>query len=148
MHLCIFYFLIIYLFIYFLLLLLFFYFLYGDYLFAFIFQEFEILFKDIGGFEGLYRKMIACDIPTAVHLMWIPLSELKLRQQFSVILRFPRRFLTDQWNSEAALNARSWFFDTIKDTTDDLMTVIGFPVMELLVLLLNRVSLSSKLAIC
>ncbi|KAI5398282.1 probable inactive ATP-dependent zinc metalloprotease FTSHI 5, chloroplastic [Lathyrus oleraceus] len=109
-------------------------------------KEFEILFKDIGGFEGLYRKMIACDIPTAVHLMWIPLSELKLRQQFSVILRFPRRFLTDQWNSEAALNARSWFFDTIKDTTDDLMTVIGFPVMELLVLLLNRVRVKLGMA--
>lgn len=136
MHLCIFYFLIFN----------FFDFLYGAYLFTFLFQEFEILFKDIGGFDGLYRKMVACGIPTADHLTWIPLSELKLRQQFSVILRLPRRFLSDQWNSEAALIARSSFFDSIKETADDIMTVIGFPVVELL--LPNSVSLSSKLAIC
>ncbi|KAL5068596.1 hypothetical protein RYX36_019483 [Vicia faba] len=104
-------------------------------------KEFEILFKDIGGFDGLYRKMIACDIPTTVHLMWIPLSELKLHQQFSVILRLPRRFLSDQWNSEAALNARSWFFDSIKETADDIMMVIGFPVVELILPNMVRVKL-------
>jgi len=135
MHLCIFF--------YFLFILNF---LYGDYLFAFIFQEFEMLFEDIGGFDVLYREMLACGIPTAVRLMWIPLSELSVRQQISVILGFPLRFLSDQWNSETVLTTANLIFDNIKEMTDDIMTVIGFPIMEYI--LPDPVSLSPKLAIC
>jgi hypothetical protein len=53
----------------------------------FLFQEFEILYEDFGGFDGLYMKMLASGIPTSVHLMWIPLSELDLGQQFLMALR-------------------------------------------------------------
>lgn len=135
MHLCIFF--------YFLFILNF---LYGDYLFAFIFQEFERLFEYIGGFDVLYRKMLACGIPTAVHLMWIPLSELSVHQRISVILRFPLRFLSGRWNSETVLTTTNLIFDNIKEMTDDIMTVIGFPIVEYI--LPNPVSLSPKLAIC
>ncbi|KAH9771397.1 putative inactive ATP-dependent zinc metalloprotease FTSHI 5 [Citrus sinensis] len=31
-------------------------------------KEFEVLFEDFGGFDELYMKMLACGIPTAVHV--------------------------------------------------------------------------------
>lgn len=93
-------------------------------------KEFERLFEYIGGFDVLYRKMLACGIPTAVHLMWIPLSELSVRQRISVILRFPLRFLSGRWNSETVLTTTNLIFDNIKEMTDDIMTVIGFPIVE------------------
>lgn len=104
-----------------------------------------MLFEDIGGFDALYRKMVACGIPTAVHLMWIPLSELSVRQRISVILRFPLRFWSGQC-SETVLTTRNLIFDNIKKMTDDIMTVIGFPIVEYI--LPDPVSLSPKLAIC
>ncbi|KAI3980697.1 hypothetical protein MKX01_025262 [Papaver californicum] len=48
-------------------------------------QEYETLFEDFGGFDGLYLKLLASGVPTAVQLMWIPLTELDLRQQFLLI---------------------------------------------------------------
>ncbi|KAJ1409365.1 P-loop containing nucleoside triphosphate hydrolase [Sesbania bispinosa] len=96
-------------------------------------KEFEMLFKDIGGFDGLYMKMLACGIPTAVQLMWIPFSELDIRQQFLVTLRVFHRFLRGLWNSGVVSNARNWIFKKIKDTTDDIMVVIVFPIVEFLI---------------
>ncbi|XP_057426708.1 probable inactive ATP-dependent zinc metalloprotease FTSHI 5, chloroplastic [Lotus japonicus] len=96
-------------------------------------KEFEMLFEDIGGFNGLYMKMLACDIPTTVQLMWIPFSELDLRQQFLVTLRVSRWFLSGLWNSGVVTYGRNWIFKKIKDTTDDIMTVIVFPIVEFLI---------------
>ncbi|KAK7344160.1 hypothetical protein VNO77_13483 [Canavalia gladiata] len=96
-------------------------------------KEFEMLFEDFGGFDGLYMKMLACRIPTTVHLMWIPFSDLNIRQQFLLILRVPSRILHGLWNSGIAKNARNWIFKKIKDTADDIMMVIVFPIVELLV---------------
>lgn len=123
-----------------------FYFLHDDHLHALFFQEFEMLFEDIGGFNGLYMKMLACDIPTTVQLMWIPFSELDLRQQFLVTLRVSRWFLSGLWNSGVVTYGRNWIFKKIKDTTDDIMTVIVFPIVEFLIP--YPVSLSSEHAIC
>ncbi|XP_045809012.1 probable inactive ATP-dependent zinc metalloprotease FTSHI 5, chloroplastic [Trifolium pratense] len=92
-------------------------------------KEFEILFEDIGGFDGLYRKMLARGIPTAVHLMWIPFSELNLHQLFSVVLSSPRRFLRDPRIYEAVLNARDLIVDSIKETIEDMMVIV-FPIAE------------------
>lgn len=50
-------------------------------------KEYEILFEEFGGFDGLYFKMIASGVPTAVQLMWIPLSELNIYQQTLLIAR-------------------------------------------------------------
>eukprot|EP00256_Glycine_max_P040042 XP_006589200.1 probable inactive ATP-dependent zinc metalloprotease FTSHI 5, chloroplastic isoform X1 [Glycine max] len=96
-------------------------------------KEYEMLFEDLGGFDGLYMKMLACGIPTAVHLMWIPFSELNIRQQFLLILRVSHGILSGLWNSGVVTNARNWIFKNIKDTTDDIMVVIVFPTVELLV---------------
>ncbi|XP_020223283.1 probable inactive ATP-dependent zinc metalloprotease FTSHI 5, chloroplastic isoform X2 [Cajanus cajan] len=96
-------------------------------------KEFEILFEDLGGFDGLYMKMLACDIPTTVHLMWIPFSELSIRQQFLLTLRVFHGILSGLWNSGVVMYARNWIFKNIKDTTDDIMVVIVFPIVEFLV---------------
>ncbi|TKY52101.1 ATP-dependent zinc metalloprotease FtsH 3 [Spatholobus suberectus] len=96
-------------------------------------KEFEMLFEDLGGFDGLYMKMLACGIPTAVHLMWIPFSELNIRQQFLLILRVSHGILSGLWNSGVVTYARNWTFKKIKDTTDDIMVMIVFPIVEFLV---------------
>ncbi|KAK7277800.1 hypothetical protein RJT34_22817 [Clitoria ternatea] len=96
-------------------------------------KEFELLFEDYGGFDGLYMKMLACGIPTAVHLMWIPFSELDIRQQFLLILRVSRGCLSGLWNSGVVINARKWIYKKVKDTTDDIMVLIVFPIVEFLV---------------
>ncbi|OIW13804.1 hypothetical protein TanjilG_31693 [Lupinus angustifolius] len=96
-------------------------------------KEFEMLFEDLGGFDGLYMKMLACGIPTAVHLMWIPLSELDIRQQFLLILRVSYCFSRWLWNSWAVTYARNWIFKKVKNITDDIMVVIVFPIVEFIV---------------
>jgi len=101
--------------------------------YAFFFQEFEMLFEDLGGFDGLYMKMLACGIPTAVHLMWIPFSELNIRQQFLLILRVSHGIFSGLWNSAVVTKAKNWIFTRIRDTTDDIMVVIVFPIVEFLV---------------
>ncbi|CAJ1976266.1 unnamed protein product [Sphenostylis stenocarpa] len=95
--------------------------------------EFEMLFDDLGGFDGLYMKMLACGIPTAVHLMWIPLSELSIRQQFLLIFRVSQGILSGLWNTGVVTNAKNRIFTEIKDTTDDIMVVIVFPIVEFLI---------------
>ena len=71
---------------------------------ASIFQEYEMIFDKFGGFDGLYMKMLASDIPTTVHLMWIPFSELDIRQQFLLTLRLSQLFLSSLWNSAKVLH--------------------------------------------
>ncbi|KAH6792607.1 FtsH extracellular protease family [Perilla frutescens var. hirtella] len=93
-------------------------------------KEFDMQFEDFGGFDALYLRMLAARIPTAVQLMWIPLSELDISQQFLLIVRmrlgmaWPEYsdvsvsstwYLT--WQSEAEANFRSrktdefqWYF--------------------------------------
>jgi len=92
-----------------------------------------MLFEDLGGFDGLYMKMLACGIPTAVHLMWIPFSELNIRQQFLLILRVSHGIFSGLWNSAVVTKAKNWIFTRIRDTTDDIMVVIVFPIVEFLV---------------
>ncbi|XP_068666932.1 probable inactive ATP-dependent zinc metalloprotease FTSHI 5, chloroplastic isoform X2 [Aristolochia californica] len=96
-------------------------------------QEFDLLFEDFGGFDGLYLKMLASCIPTAVQLMWIPLSELDIRQQFLFVMRLTYRSLAGLWNSMIVSYVRERAFKRIKNTTDDIMMMIVFPVVEFLI---------------
>ncbi|KAK1292649.1 hypothetical protein QJS10_CPB17g01142 [Acorus calamus] len=96
-------------------------------------KEFDILFEDFGGFDGLYMKMIASGIPTIVQLMWIPLSELDIRQQFLLVTRLSYQCIVGFWNSWLVSYARSWAFMKIRNTTDDIMIVIGFPIVEFII---------------
>lgn len=96
-------------------------------------QEFEILFEDFGGFDGLYLKMLAAGIPTAVHLMWIPFSELDIRQQLLLTLRLSNNCLIGLWKTRPVSYVREWIFEKIRNVNDDIMTVIVFPLVELLI---------------
>lgn len=92
-----------------------------------------MLFANFGGFDGLYMKMLACGIPTTVHLMWIPFSELDIRQQFLLTLQLSHRLLSGLWNSGIVLYARNWVFKKIKNITDDILMMIIFPIVEFLI---------------
>ena len=95
-------------------------------------QEYEMLFEEFGGFDGLYMKMIACGIPTAVHLMWIPLSELDLRQQFLLTARLSHQCFNAFWKTTIVSYARNWVMQKFKNINDDIMITIVFPVVELI----------------
>lgn len=92
-----------------------------------------MLYEDFGGFDGLYMKMLANNIPTAVHLMWIPLSELNLYQQFLLIFRLSRQCLTYLWKTRVVSYGKNWVFRKIKNINDDIMMVIVFPMVEFIV---------------
>ncbi|KAJ0972598.1 hypothetical protein J5N97_020557 [Dioscorea zingiberensis] len=96
-------------------------------------KELDLFFEDFGGFDGIYTKMLACGIPTSVQVMWIPLSELDIRQQFLLASRLSYQCFNGFWNLRIVSYIRGWGFSKIKNTTDDLMVAIGFPLVELLI---------------
>uniref|UniRef100_A0A5B7C2I5 CARD domain-containing protein n=1 Tax=Davidia involucrata TaxID=16924 RepID=A0A5B7C2I5_DAVIN len=96
-------------------------------------KEFEMLFEDFGGFDGLYLRMLASGIPTSVQLMWIPLSELDFRQQFLLITRLSHQFFNGLWNTRIVTYAREWVFEKIRNINDDIMMMIVFPVVEFVI---------------
>uniref|UniRef100_A0A6V7QXZ2 AAA+ ATPase domain-containing protein n=1 Tax=Ananas comosus var. bracteatus TaxID=296719 RepID=A0A6V7QXZ2_ANACO len=104
-------------------------------------KEFDLLFEEFGGFDGMYLKMLASGIPTAVQLMWIPLSELDIRQQFLLVTRILSQCLIGLWNSGVVSYVRAWVFSKIKNITDDFMVVVGFPLVELIIPKQVRMSL-------
>lgn len=92
-----------------------------------------MLFEDFGGFDGLYMKMLACGIPTAVHLMWIPFSELGLNQQFLLALRLSSQCFNALWRTKVLSYARNWVFEKFKNINDDIMMTLVFPLVELMI---------------
>lgn len=77
--------------------------------------------------------MLACGIPTAIHVMWIPFSELDFRQQFLLTLRLSQQCLNALWNGEIVTYARNWVIQKFQDINDDIMMTIVFPLLELVI---------------
>ncbi|KAG6396848.1 hypothetical protein SASPL_143005 [Salvia splendens] len=96
-------------------------------------KEFDMLFEDLGGLDALYLRMITAGIPTAVQLMWIPLSELDISQQFLLILTLFRQCFTGLWRTSIVSRARDWIFVKIRDINDDIMMMVVFPVLEFVI---------------
>lgn len=96
-------------------------------------QEYELLFEDFGGFDELYIKMLASGVPTAVHLMWIPLSELNIYEQFLLVARFTYLSFDSIWNNPIVSHGRKLMWEEIVNTNDDIMTVFVFPIMEFII---------------
>ncbi|GMP92514.1 hypothetical protein CsSME_00042709 [Camellia sinensis var. sinensis] len=96
-------------------------------------KEFEMLFEDFGGFDGLYLRMLASGIPTAVQLMWIPFSDLDFQQQFLLIMRLSQQSLTGLWNTRIVSYAREWLLEKIRNINDDIMMMIVFPLVEFII---------------
>ncbi|KAL5566845.1 hypothetical protein UlMin_030009 [Ulmus minor] len=96
-------------------------------------KEFDMLYENFGGFDGLYMKMLSCGIPTTVHLMWIPFSELDFRQQFLLTLRVFHQSFNALWKSNIVSNGRNWAFEKFQNINDDIMMTIVFPLLELMI---------------
>ncbi|XP_056168154.1 probable inactive ATP-dependent zinc metalloprotease FTSHI 5, chloroplastic isoform X4 [Syzygium oleosum] len=96
-------------------------------------KEFEMLFEEFGGFDGLYMKMLASGIPTAVQLMWIPFSELNFHQQFLLTTSLLHQCLMGLWRTRVMSYARGWVVEKVRNINDDIVTVIFFPIVEYLI---------------
>ncbi|XP_065852276.1 probable inactive ATP-dependent zinc metalloprotease FTSHI 5, chloroplastic isoform X2 [Euphorbia lathyris] len=96
-------------------------------------KEFDMLYEGFGGFDGLYMKMLAQDIPTTVHLMWIPFSELNLQQQFLLTVQLIRQCINGIWKARTVSGGRDWVLEKIRNLNDDIMMIIVFPIIEFVI---------------
>ncbi|KAL3738756.1 hypothetical protein ACJRO7_020171 [Eucalyptus globulus] len=83
-------------------------------------KEYYVNIKGLGGFDGLYMKMLASGIPTSVQLMWIPFSELNFHQQFPLTTSLLHQ----------CLRGLGWVVEKVKNINDDIVTVIFFPIVR------------------
>ncbi|KAJ0446515.1 putative peptidase M41, AAA+ ATPase domain, ATPase, AAA-type, core [Helianthus annuus] len=95
-------------------------------------KEYDSMFEDFGGVDGLYLKMLASNVPTFVQLMWIPFSELDIKQQFLLPMRLSRQALVGLWNARD-VSTVDWIFNWFKNITQDIMVLIVCPLLELIV---------------
>lgn len=96
-------------------------------------KEYDMLFEGLGGFDGLYMKMLASDVPTSIQLMWIPFSELSVGQHFLLMMRFAYQTWMGVWNSGNVTFVRQRIFERFKNLNEDILLVIVFPVVEFLI---------------
>lgn len=101
-------------------------------MFITLFQEFDRLFEDFGGVDGLYLKMLASDVPTFVQLMWIPFSELDIKQQFLLPVRLSRQLLIGLWNARD-VSTVDGIFNWVKNINRDIMVLTVCPFLEFIV---------------
>lgn len=92
-----------------------------------------MLFEKFGGFDALYLKMLGCGIPTSVHLMWIPISELSIQQQFLLVTRVVSRVFNALRKNQVVSNAKDTVLEKIRNINDDIMMAVGFPVIEFII---------------
>lgn len=92
-----------------------------------------MLFEKFGGFDALYLKMLACGIPTSVHLMWIPMSDLSLQQQFLLVTRVLSRVFNALRKTQVVSNAKETVLERIRNINDDIMMAVVFPVIEFII---------------
>ncbi|CAH9137379.1 unnamed protein product [Cuscuta epithymum] len=96
-------------------------------------KEFDMIFEEFGGFDGLYLRMISSKIPTVVQLMWIPFSEMEVHQQFLVVADIFCRCLAGLWNTSIISNGRDWVSSRVGITIDDIMMMVVFPIVEFVI---------------
>ncbi|KAJ4892859.1 FtsH extracellular protease family [Raphanus sativus] len=96
-------------------------------------KEYEMQFEKFGGFDALYLKMLASGIPTTVHLMWIPMSELSIHQQFLLFTRVVSRAFNGLRKTPLVSQAKDILLERIRNINDDFMMAVGFPVLEFII---------------
>ncbi|XP_076950574.1 putative inactive ATP-dependent zinc metalloprotease FTSHI 5, chloroplastic [Bidens hawaiensis] len=104
-------------------------------------KEFDRMFEDFGGVDGLYLKMLASNVPTFVQLMWIPFSELDIKQQFLLPVRLSRQLLFGLWNARDVAVV-DWVFNWVKNINRDILVLTVCPVLELIIPSRVRIKLS------
>ncbi|KAL8171854.1 hypothetical protein V2J09_023658 [Rumex salicifolius] len=96
-------------------------------------QDYEILFEDFGGFDGLYLKMVASGIPISVQVMPIPVTELTLYQQILIAGRFAFSLAYQFWKTKTISSYKDYFIDDMKIIVDDALMRILFPLVEFVI---------------
>ncbi|KAI3812339.1 hypothetical protein L1987_17046 [Smallanthus sonchifolius] len=109
-------------------------------------KEFDRMFEDFGGVDGLNLKMLASNVPTFVQLMWIPFSELDIKQQFLLPIRLSRQLLVGLWNARD-VSTVDWIFNWVKNINRDITVLIVCPVLELIVPSRVKLKLSRTTAV-
>ncbi|KAL8201414.1 hypothetical protein R6Q57_012753 [Mikania cordata] len=94
-------------------------------------KEFDRMFEDFEGVDGLYLKMLASNVPTSVQLMWIPFSELDIKQQFLLPIRLSRQLLIGFWNARD-VSTVDGIFNLVKNINRDILVLIICPFLELI----------------
>lgn len=90
------------------------------------------MFEEFGGVDGLYLKMLATNVPTSVQLMWIPFSELDIRQQFLLPIRLSRQLLVGLWNARD-VSTVDWIFNWVQNINKDITVFIVCPFLEFVI---------------
>ncbi|CAH1429973.1 unnamed protein product [Lactuca virosa] len=97
-------------------------------------KEFDMMFDDFGGVDGLYLKMLASNVPTDIQLMWIPFPELDIRQQFLFPIRLSRQLLI--WLGKfnlRDLSAVNMIIHWVHNMTKKIMAIIVFPILDFVI---------------
>ncbi|CAH1414735.1 unnamed protein product [Lactuca virosa] len=97
-------------------------------------KEFDMMFEDFGGVDGLYLKMLASNVPTDIQLMWIPFSELDIRQQFLLPIRLSRQLLI--WLGKfnlRDLSAVNMVIHWVHNMNKEIMAIIVFPILDFVI---------------
>eukprot|EP01018_Ginkgo_biloba_P009872 Gb_28496 [translate_table: standard] len=96
-------------------------------------QEFDALFEKVGGFDGLYVKMVTSGIPTTIEFMWIPFKEWELSQRLFFPFEFCYFTFLQIWESKAISGVVQWYFGKVNHIIEEFMVRIGFPLVELII---------------
>ncbi|KAI3698633.1 hypothetical protein L2E82_42328 [Cichorium intybus] len=95
-------------------------------------KEFDTMFEEFGGIDGLYLKMLASNVPTNIQLMWIPFSELDIRQQVLVPIRVLNKLVVWLWKFRD-FSAVQDVVDQVKQINKEIIVVFLSPILEFVI---------------
>lgn len=93
---------------------------------------FDVLFEQVGGFDGLYVKMVASGIPTTIEFMSIPFKEWGLKFQLLVPLKLCYRVFNFIW-SNVISEPVFWYLGKLNYIIEEVMVRVGFPIIEFII---------------
>ncbi|KVH95811.1 AAA+ ATPase domain-containing protein [Cynara cardunculus var. scolymus] len=96
-------------------------------------KEFDTLFEDFGGVDGLYLKMLASNVPVSVRLMWIPFSELDIDQQFLFPIRVFHQLLVGLSNTRYVTTTVGQICDSFVNINKDILVLIICRLLEFVI---------------
>lgn len=93
---------------------------------------FDALFEQVGGFDGLYVKMVTSGIPTTIQYMSVPFKEIGLRMQILFLLRICYNVLNFIW-SKLISGSVTWYLGKLNHILEVVMVRVGFPIIEFII---------------
>jgi hypothetical protein len=95
-------------------------------------KAFDALFEQVGGFDGLYVKMVTSGIPTTIQYMSVPFKEIGLRMQILFLLRICYNVLNFIW-SKMISGPVTWYLGKLNHILEVVMVRVGFPIIEFII---------------